>query len=191
MRSKYLTNVTDFTKLINKDIIKEGCVVIDATVGNGYDTQYLSEKVGKTGKVYGFDIQKEAIENTEKRLKKENLFDNVTLILDGHENIDKYINEKVDSIFFNLGYLPKLDHNIKTKADTTVAALKKSLDLLKKNGVLSICIYVGHEGGLEEKEAVEKLLFNLEQRKFDVLKCSFKNQKNNPPQLILVEKKVD
>ncbi|WFD12145.1 class I SAM-dependent methyltransferase [Tepidibacter hydrothermalis] len=191
MRSKYLTNVTDLTKLINKDIIKEGCVVIDATVGNGYDTQYLAEKVGNTGKVYGFDIQKEAIENTKKRLEKEKLFNNVTLILDGHENMDKYINEKVDSIFFNLGYLPKLDHNIKTKADTTIAALKKSLDLLKKNGILSICIYLGHDGGVEEKEAIEDLLFNLEQKNFDVLKCSFKNQKNNPPQLILVEKKVD
>lgn len=177
MRSKYLTNVTDLTKLINKDIIKEGYVVVDATVGNGYDTQYLAEKVGKTGKVYGFDIQKEAIENTEKRLKKENLFDNVTLVFDGHENMDKYINQKVDSIFFNLGYLPKLDHNIKTKADTTIVALKKSLDLLKKNGILSICIYLGHDGGIKEQEVIENLLFKLEQRNFDVLKCSFKNQK--------------
>lgn len=191
MRSKYLTNVTDFTKLINKEIIKEGCIVIDATVGNGYDTQYLAEKVGNAGKVYGFDIQEEAIENTRKRLEKEKLLDNVELILAGHESMDYYINEKVDSIFFNLGYLPKLDHNIKTKAETTIIALKKSLNLLKKNGILSICIYLGHDGGVEEKEAIEDLLFNLEQKKFDVLKCSFKNQKNNPPQLILVEKKVD
>lgn len=191
MRSKYLTNVTDLTKLINKDIIKEGHVVIDATVGNGYDTQYLAEKVGNTGKVYGFDIQKQAIENTEKRLRKENLFDNVKLILDGHENMDKHINEKADCIFFNLGYLPKLDHSIKTKPNTTIKALKKSLHLLKKNGILSICVYLGHEGAIEEKEEIEKLLFDLEQREFDVLKCSFKNQKNNPPQLILVEKKVE
>lgn len=191
MRSKYLTNVTDLTKLINKEIIKEGYVAIDATVGNGYDTEYLAGKVGCTGKVYGFDIQEKAIENTRKKLKEENLLDNVELILDGHENMDDYINEKVDSIFFNLGYLPKLDHNIKTKSETTVIALKKSLDLLKKNGILSICIYLGHDGGVEEKEAIEDLLFNLEQKNFDVLKCDFKNQKNNPPQLILVEKKVD
>jgi len=70
LRSKYLTNVTDLTKLINKDIIKEGYVVIDATVGNGYDTEYLAGKVGSTGKVYGFDIQEEAIENTRKKVEK-------------------------------------------------------------------------------------------------------------------------
>ena len=47
--------------------IKEDDIVADFTMGNGYDTEYLCKKV-PLGKVYAFDIQEQAIENTRKRL---------------------------------------------------------------------------------------------------------------------------
>lgn len=48
-----------------KDIIKTNDVVVDATMGNGYDTQFLAE-LGAN--VYAFDVQEEALNATEKRL---------------------------------------------------------------------------------------------------------------------------
>ena len=38
---------------------------IDATMGNGNDTQFLSEMAGEKGQVLAFDIQEIALENLE------------------------------------------------------------------------------------------------------------------------------
>ena len=48
--------------------MKEGDLCIDATAGNGNDTLFLCELVGECGRVLAFDIQKEAVENTKKRI---------------------------------------------------------------------------------------------------------------------------
>ena len=168
--------------------LSEGSIALDCTVGNGNDTLALAKLVGKTGRVYGFDIQKIAIENTKERLACENPHNNVKLILDTNENIDKYISEKLDFIIYNLGYLPRGDKNIITREDTTINSLKKSLDLLNNNGLILITSYTGHRGGLEEKEAVERLLSSLNQKEYNVLKYNFINQKNNPPILYGIEK---
>ncbi len=180
------------TLKISRDIIfknvKEGQTVVDCTVGNGNDTVLLAKQVGLKGKVYGFDIQKEALEGTLKKLTCENLDNRVRLIMDGHENIDLYINEKIDFIIYNLGYLPKGNKNIKTKKDTTLVSLKKSLDLLNDNGIILVTCYIGHEGGIEEKDGVEEFLRELNQKVYNVIKYDFINQINYPPILYGVEK---
>jgi len=38
----------------------DGALAVDATVGNGYDTQFLAHRVGSNGTVLGFDVQKAA-----------------------------------------------------------------------------------------------------------------------------------
>ena len=192
-RDKYLTNVIDINKIYLEEIIKEGDVVVDATMGNGYDTRYLAQKVGENGFVYSFDVQEEAIKSTRKKLEKENLADRVQLILDGHENMDNYIDidKKVSCVVFNLGYLPRAQHMIITKPNTTIKAIKLSLELLKPHGVVSIAIYTGHPGGLDEKNSVYDFVKNLNQSEFSVLECGFINQANNPPQLVLIEKKKE
>ena len=48
--------------------IHAGDFVIDATAGNGKDTEFLCGLVGREGKVLAFDIQEQAVENTKKRL---------------------------------------------------------------------------------------------------------------------------
>ncbi len=180
------------TLKISRDIIykyvKEGQTVIDCTVGNGNDTVLLAKLVGDTGKVYGFDIQKTALDVTWEKIACENLNNRVRLIHDGHENIDQYISEEIDFIIYNLGYLPKGDKNIRTNKDTTLMSLKKSLNLLKDNGILLITCYIGHEGGFEEKNTVEELLRDLDQKKYNVIKYDFINQRNYPPILYGVEK---
>lgn len=177
---------------ISRDIIykhvKEGHTVLDCTVGNGNDTILLAKMVGPTGKVYGFDVQKEALEITLEKLTCENIYNRVRLIEDSNENIDLYIDDKIDFIIYNLGYLPKGDKNIKTSKETTLKSLEKSLNLLNENGLILITCYIGHDGGLEEKEGIEEFLKNLNQKEFNSIKYDFINQKNFPPILYGVEK---
>lgn len=180
------------TLKISRDIIyncvKNGQTVVDCTVGNGNDTTLLAKLVGSTGKVYGFDIQKKALDIAYQNLTCENLNNRVILIEDGHENIEQYIDEKIDFAIYNLGYLPKGDKCIKTNKDTTLLSLKKALSLLNENGIILVTCYVGHEGGLEEKNAVEEFLISLDQKKYNVIKYDFINQRNCPPILYGVEK---
>ncbi|MGL4914049.1 MAG: tRNA (mnm(5)s(2)U34)-methyltransferase [Romboutsia sp.] len=190
-KSKYITKVTDINKLYIEQVIENGDIVVDATMGNGYDTKYLAEKVGENGFVYSFDIQEEAIKSTKKKLEKENLSDRVKLILDGHENMDKYIEKEISCVVFNLGYLPRAKHRIITKPNTTIKAIEHSLKLLKPNGIVSIAIYTGHEGGPEEKNSIYDFVKELNQDEFSVMECGFINQVNCPPQLLLIEKKKE
>ncbi|MGG7060554.1 SAM-dependent methyltransferase, partial [Clostridium tertium] len=59
-KAKYLTKVTDLNKLYLDQVISVGDIVVDATMGNGYDIKYIAEKVGDSGYVYSFDVQEEA-----------------------------------------------------------------------------------------------------------------------------------
>lgn len=185
---KYFNNTTSIVKELIKKKVKEDSIVVDATVGNGYDTLLLAELIGVNGKVYGFDIQKSAVDITKQRLLEKKLSERVSLLNDGHENIDKYVLENVDLIVFNLGYLPGGNHDIVTKTETTIVALEKSLELLKGNGLLLVTIYIGHKEGKIEKEYINKYFSGLNQKKFNVLKFEFINQINNPPLLYGVEK---
>ena len=148
----------------------------------------MAKLVGTTGKVYGFDIQKIAIEKTKELLNENNFAENVVLINDSHEKVDKYILEALDAAIYNLGYLPKGDKSITTKAKSTVISILKTLELLKSNGILIIVSYIGHPGGMDEKNALEGILKDLDQKKFNVLKNEFINQKNSPPLLYIIEK---
>lgn len=189
-RAKYLTKITDINKIYLEKIVKSGDIVVDATMGNGYDTKYLAEVVGKDGFVYSFDIQESALVSTRKLLEKSNLDNIVKLIHDGHENILNYVFEQVSCVLFNLGYLPRANHDIITKPETTIKSIEGSLKLLKPNGVVSIAIYTGHEGGLNERNAVYEFAKNLSQDEFSVMECAFLNQVNDPPQLLMIEKKM-
>ena len=51
-----------------------------------------------------------------------------------------------------------------------------------------LVIYHGHDEGKMEKESISKLLKELNQKEFNVLKFKFTNQANNPPILYAVEK---
>ncbi len=188
MRYKNIINTLKISEdMINK-YIKKGDKVLDCTVGNGNDTLQLAKKVGEEGKVYGFDIQKKALDISRQLLIEENLLKRVELIEASHEDIDLYIKEKLDFIIYNLGYLPRGDKRIKTESTSTIISLKKSLELLNNNGIILITSYIGHEGGMEEKESIEKLLGNLNQKQYNVIKYDFINQGNYPPILYGVEK---
>lgn len=181
-------NVVEIGKKICQVKLSKGDIAVDCTMGNGNDTAFLCSLVGKEGRVYAFDIQKQALVNTRKKLEDLNFLARATLILDGHENIDQYIQDKIQLMIFNLGYLPKGDHEITTRSATTLEAVRKSLKLLSPNGVILLIIYPGHEQGKLEKADLQSFTANLKQKEFNVLQICFTNQINNPPELICIEK---
>ena len=180
-----ITKTTELVKKFWLEYINEDSVAIDATVGNGNDTLFLSERCRK---VYGFDIQQVAIDNTA-ALLKENSITNYELICDDHRNVDRYIQEEIDLAVYNLGYLPRGDKHITTKADSTLESLEKVLELLKVNGLISITIYWGHEEGRKERERVVDFLRNLDSQRYHVLYLQMINQSKNAPELMLVTRK--
>ena len=174
--------ITEWCRRMIEGHIQNGSFCIDATMGNGNDTEYLCRKAGPDGRVLAFDIQKEAVEHTEKRLKEQIPYENYQLFQESHSHMNAYAEaESADCIMFNLGYLPGGDHQIATKSDTTICALKQGLELLKKNGIMSVCIYSGGDSGFEERDAVMEWLKQLDSRKFLVMMTQYYNRPNHPP----------
>lgn len=179
-----IEKITELAKEILKNE-KKITVAVDMTAGNGYDSKFILDEL-KATRLYAFDIQAKAKENTQKLIGNR---ENFTFILDSHENIDKYVKEKIDLAIYNLGYLPKADKNITTKKASTINSLKKLLDLLNKDGKIFISVYPGHKEGKLEADALDTYLKNLDQKLFTVLKLSYPNQKNTPPYLYIISKK--
>ena len=63
-----LKNALVISHRIIKKVVMPGDIVVDATAGNSNDALFLANLVGDAGKVYAFDIQDTAIENTRKSL---------------------------------------------------------------------------------------------------------------------------
>ena len=181
-----LQRVLPYTKFLLEQAVLPGDCVVDGTAGNGHDTFFLAGLTGDSGKVFAFDIQAEAIKATAERVKE---FQHVELVHDSHAKIKEYVTEPISAAVFNLGYLPKGDHSIITKAQSTLAALEQCLELLTVNGLLLVVVYSGHDGGSEERDAVVEFVTALPQKSFNVLKYQFINQQHSPPFLLAVEKK--
>ncbi len=154
----FAQTILNRAKVLMTSNLKEKDLVIDATVGNGYDSQFLLKYIPK-GYLFGFDIQETAISNTEKLLN--NKYKNYKLLNTGHENMDKILKDyqgKISLIVFNLGYLPKGDKNITTNYKTTIKAIEKSLKLLNDKGHIVMTIYPGHKEGLKESQKIKEFL---------------------------------
>ena len=153
--------MTSLTRQVQNELgkfLSEGAIAIDATAGNGHDTAFLAQHTGDSGHVYAFDIQHQAIENTQRRLQQLELDQRVTLIEDSHEHFLTHLpasyQGQISVIMFNLGYLPGSDKNCITRTASTLKALNQSLHLLNAGGALSVMLYPGHAGGQEETDAV-------------------------------------
>jgi predicted methyltransferase len=184
-----LLRVLPMAKRLLTESVNPGDIVVDATAGNGSDTQFLAEHVGQHGHVYAFDIQQAALDSTAKRLGE--LTSRVSLILDSHENVDQYVTDEIGGAMFNLGYLPHgEDLSIVTKPDSTIKALHKILNMLKVGGIISIAVYDGHEGGFNERDALLSYVQALHQAAFQVIKYEQLNRQNNAPFLIAIQKNL-
>ena len=173
---------------LHEQVLQQGDIAIDATMGNGYDTLRLCRLVGKEGKVYAFDVQPEAIESTRARLIEADAAQQAQLILSGHQNVKEYIKEEVHLAVFNLGWLPGIEHAIRTRLETTLEAVNACLDLLAPGGVLTVCIYPGHEEGKEELTGLLSWAEGLDPLVYDAVVRRYLNQPLDPPVLIAVKK---
>ena len=97
--------------------------------------------------------------------------------------------ESVDCIVFNFGYLPCGDHSISTKADTSIRAIETGLTLLKKGGLMSLCIYSGGDTGFEDRDAILDYVKVLDAKKYAVLRMDYYNRPNNPPIPVMIIKR--
>lgn len=174
--------ITSWCHHFMKEQIQKGDICIDATAGQGYDTLLLCQLVGETGKVIAFDIQPEAIDQTEKRLIDHQMEYRATLLLESHSQMKQYAKENsVSCIVFNFGYLPGKDHKISTTPKTSLEGIEQGLHLLKKKGMMSLCIYSGRETGYEERQKILEYLETLDPKKYLVILSSYYNRPNDPP----------
>ena len=187
--TKDFLNAVDYSHYLLKKSVNRGDSVLDATAGNGHDSKFLAESVGSKGKVYAFDIQKAAVENTAELLKKNSVYERCELIKANHALLDQYVTTELSAVIFNLGYLPGGDKEIITKSENTITAVKKALKLLKKQGVIILVIYSGHSGGEEERKALLDYSSNLDYKNYNVLNYKFINQPGPPPEIIAIKKR--
>lgn len=183
-----LERVLNYAHTLLEDVLSDGDVAVDATAGNGYDTVFLANLVGDTGKVFAFDVQQQAITSTQTRLEEQGLATRCEVILAGHEKVATYVTTPIKAATFNLGYLPGAEHAIVTKPDTTITALESIVSQLEVGGMIVMVIYYGHDGGLEERDAVLNYVASLPQKKINVLRYEFINQQNAAPFTIAIER---
>jgi|GEM_PF-310049 len=179
-----------------RQVVQAGDLVVDATAGNGHDTVFLSRLVGLSGHVLAFDIQPEAIAMSRERLIQAGYKDRVTLLRQGHETIGECIEEwlerygEIGAAVFNLGFLPGSDKTCVTRPETTLRACEALLGCLAPNGVISLHLYTGHEGGAEEAEAVLDWSAKLDWKEWHVRQVSQHNKPKNAEQLILIQRRA-
>lgn len=179
----------DIIKRVIDESVHEGDICIDATAGRGGDTLHLCSLVGDSGHVTAFDIQQEAVDSTKALLAENGMSERADVLLKSHSEMDELFEEKtVSFITFNFGWLPSGDHNIFTKKETSIEAIKKGLKLLKDGGIMTLIIYYGRETGYEEKDALLEFLPTLDCRKYTVVEMPFVNRPNCPPIPIVIIK---
>ena len=169
-------------------VIQPGDTVIDATMGNGHDTEKLAALVGEGGHVYAFDVQEQAVACTRERLQNAGLLPRATLILDSHAEMARYVKAPVRAVIFNLGWLPGGDKSVTTRLDSTLRAVNAALDLLLPMGVLILCVYPGHAEGKREREALLSLFAALPPQKFNCLSQRFLNAGDDAPLCVIVQR---
>ncbi len=168
--------------------LKAGDTAADFTMGNGHDTEFLSKRVGESGKVYAFDIQEAAVKSTRENLKRAGCPENYTLICDSHHKALEYIKEPIKAGMFNLGYLPGGDKRITTMRDTTMPAVRAAIELLAPDGILNVAVYPGHEEGDAEGKMLTEYLSTLDRRKICVTQIKILNSPTSPYFMVIETK---
>lgn len=179
---KYVGDISKISHYIIDQFLENKNIAIDATLGNGYDTDFLSKKFTK---VYSFEIQEEACRNYSERKNK-----NVIVINNSHHLLKRYITEEsVNCIMYNLGFLPGGNKEITTMSETSLSSIIEGLKLLNHGGLMTICLYRGHDEGKEEGNVIIPYLKELPKSKFGVMYHEFLNRSEDAPILIVIERK--
>jgi len=164
-----------------------GATAIDATAGNGHDTEFLARLVGPQGRVIAFDLQAEAIAATRNRLEDAGLHQRVILRQESHERIGD--GGPFAAVMFNLGYCPGGDKTLITQPGSTLRALDAAAADLAAGGLITVVCYPAHPGGREEAEAVLEWTRALDPRQFRAMRCEMLLVQGEPaPFLVGIER---
>lgn len=159
----------------------KGDIAVDFTMGNGYDTVFLSQTVGEDGFVYAFDIQEKALLSTEKNLRSNSCPDNWKLIHASHDRASEFIRGKIKAGMFNLGYLPGAGNkSLTTKRTTTLPAVASAIEMLGNNAVLLVAVYPGHPEGAAEGAELAEYFSTLSRYKYSIAQIRMINSPESP-----------
>lgn len=187
-------------------------LVVDGACGNGHDTVFLAGLLRRLHPPHGwsvlsFDVQPAALEAAADLVRGHGLEQQpdraeerlrvpcgVRFLLQGHEHLGRVLAEEaagrpektvLAAAMFNLGFLPRSDKRIITRAPTTLAALTQAAGALVPGGVLAVHAYGGHAGGREELEAVTAWCEALPFAAWSVTRYCLCNKPRNPESLFL------
>ena len=124
------------------EIIREGDVVLDLGSSAGGFLIYASEKVGERGRVYGIEVSRE-FEEELRRIERER--GNVKVYIDDAFKFDVSRLEPLDVILSDLSLDP----------DVAMAATRRFLPLLKRNGLLLFVMKTGISSGTPDLSGLE------------------------------------
>ena len=176
--------MTDLLSLQKQFILrhlKEGDTAVDFTMGNGYDTVFLSKTVGETGTVVAFDIQEAALTSTEQNLRKNDCPDNWRLICASHDRAPEFIKGKIKAGMFNLGYLPGAGKKeLTTKRSSTLPAVKSAIEMLGEDSILLVAVYPGHPEGAAEGVELTEYFSTISRFKYSIAQFRMVNSPESP-----------
>ena len=170
--------------------LQPGGLYVDATCGNGHDTQFLCTLAGPAGHVLGLDIQQQAVDNTNARLAAAGYGAVGRAVLHDHARLAELVQPgTADCVLFNFGWLPGAEHDVHSTADGSVPALRAALEALRPGGVLAAVLYSGKVIGDAEKQAALAFFKALPLTQYTVLVCEFANWAQTAPLPCFVIKK--
>lgn len=185
-----MIGATQLAHLLMRQTVAVGDTVVDATAGNGHDTVFLAELVGRGGRVFALDVQKAALAATSRRV---GAAPQVTLVHAGHETLGQTLSANLPAdgqlagVMFNLGYLPGAPKTITTTTETTRAGLEQAMARLKLGGLVTLVLYPGHPGGAEETAATRSFARKLT-GEFAVTQFARINASAPAPELLVIER---
>ncbi|MFZ4765730.1 MAG: class I SAM-dependent methyltransferase [Roseimicrobium sp.] len=184
-----LPTAVQWSHLIVGPRLRPGDWVVDATAGNGHDALFLAERVLPGGRVFAFDVQDQAVAQTRAKLAGCPMAlatpEAVGCHLGSHDRLEELLPTeacgRLRAVMFNLGYLPGGDKAIITRLETTVLGLQAALRCLAEDGMLTVVVYPGHDGGREEAAAVEQWAASLPSGEVEVQRVGYVNFRLTTP----------
>lgn len=178
--------IGEITQQIWKELVKPGDIVIDATLGGGNDTLFLTRLLQGKGILYAYDIQERALEKSKELIYKE-LTENEHKIIQFRllSHVSFHDIPKANLIVYNLGYLPGGDKSLTTQWQTTLESLKSAMEICEIKGAISITCYIGHEEGQKEHKALLEFVKKLPKNEWGSLHLHWENR-DLAPELFLL-----
>lgn len=107
--------------------IKSGMVIGEIGAGRGRMTVWLADRVGDEGKIYANDIDRKALDHLERRCKKDNLGNVVTILGEVEDPL-------LPKNTLDLAFMINVYHHL----DMPVALVRNIIPSLKPTGILAI-----------------------------------------------------